>query len=101
MHTPLDSHLHSEECNRAINELLLCHAEKSKLAQSLGACNEVDKIMRRCMKQERLARQKDNADKAREERKARQDKMDKIIKSGKTPAEIIEEKIRQAKQAKE
>ncbi len=76
MHTPLAPHLHTEECNKVIAELMKCHAEYSKLRQLFGVCNDLDVQMRyanysacvgnfnnlsapelrRCTKAERLAK---------------------------------------------
>lgn len=41
MHTPLDPHLHTEECNKIIAELMRCHSENSKLKQLFGVCNQL------------------------------------------------------------
>lgn len=64
MHSPLNPHLHTEECNVIIAALVKCHDENSKLKQLFGVCNELDTAMRRCTKAERLERTKENRAKA-------------------------------------
>lgn len=44
MHTPLDPHLHTPECNLIIAELMRCHKETSKLSQLFGVCNQLVRI---------------------------------------------------------
>jgi COX assembly protein 2 len=56
MHTPLDPHLHTPECNKIIAQLIKCHADRSKFVQLFGVCNDLDTQMRKCTKAERLAR---------------------------------------------
>ena len=58
MHTPLDPHLHTAECNVIIRQLMDCHEQKSLVRQLFGACNDLDWAMRKCTKAERLAKVK-------------------------------------------
>ena len=61
MHTPLDAHLHTPECNEIIQKLQECHAEHGKWTQfAFGVCEDLDTAMRKCTKQERRTRTKEN-----------------------------------------
>ncbi|XP_076055864.1 protein Abitram-like isoform X3 [Oratosquilla oratoria] len=51
MHPDLSKHLHSEECNRLIERLNVCH-EENKFRKFLGACNDIDRELNQCLKQE-------------------------------------------------
>ena len=46
MHTPLDAHLHTEECNKIIENLMKCYAENNKFKQCFGACDDLYMSMR-------------------------------------------------------
>ena len=70
MHTPLDPHLHTEECNKIIMALIECHNEHSKIRQLFGVCNDLDRDMRRCTKAERLRKVKAHNEKAMQRREA-------------------------------
>jgi len=59
MHGDLSSHLHSKECNDLISELQKCHQEQF-FGKWVGACNQIDVKVRRCLKNERLERQTKN-----------------------------------------
>ncbi|XP_040174974.1 COX assembly mitochondrial protein 2 homolog [Anopheles arabiensis] len=68
MHTDLSPHLHSTECNLIIEELKKCHSE-NKFAKFLGICNDLDRQMIVCLRNERKTRQKLNREKALEKQK--------------------------------
>ena len=46
MHTPLAGHLHTEECNKIIEEMLKCYEEHNKVQQIFGACDNLYTRMR-------------------------------------------------------
>jgi len=93
MHSPLDAHLHTPECNAIIKKLLDCHAENGKWKQwAFGTCEEFDIQMRKCTRQERIERIKVNkkaADTRNEELKA---KFRKQNAEGKSWRDILDEK---------
>ena len=45
MHVPLDEHLHSEECNIVIRQLLACHEETSMVSSELAGLDKNVDIM--------------------------------------------------------
>lgn len=69
MHTPLSPHLHTEKCQKIIEQLLQCHAERSKFAQLFGACTDLDTQMRACTKAERIDRTRVHREAAHEKQK--------------------------------
>ncbi|XP_058117826.1 COX assembly mitochondrial protein 2 homolog [Anopheles ziemanni] len=68
MHTDLSPNLHSFECNQIIDALKKCHSE-NKFGKFLGFCNDLDRQMIVCLRNERKTRQKLNREKALEKQK--------------------------------
>ena len=46
MHTPLDSHLHTADCNKIIEELVKCQEKNGKVKMMFGACDAEYHAMR-------------------------------------------------------
>ncbi|KAK8392134.1 hypothetical protein O3P69_017619 [Scylla paramamosain] len=68
MHPDLSPHLHSDKCNALIDQLHSCH-EENKLMKFMGACNDIDRAVLKCLKAERLQRRANNIAQAEENRK--------------------------------
>ncbi|KAL8603970.1 hypothetical protein ACOMHN_039014 [Nucella lapillus] len=67
MHPDLSHHLHTPECNAMIEALKRCHVEHS-VRMYMGFCNDLERVMTKCLKQERLERRRLNRIKAKEMR---------------------------------
>ena len=92
MHSPLDPHLHTAECNEIIKKLLECHEQNSKWKQfTMHTCDELDTLMRKCTKKERLARTDQHLESARARNKALQDKYRQQKAEGKSWRDILDE----------
>ncbi|XP_055849314.1 COX assembly mitochondrial protein 2 homolog [Episyrphus balteatus] len=74
MHTDLSAHLHTPECNKIINDLKDCHAQNT-FGKFIGICNDLDNLLVKCLKQERINRSAANRAKAREQQKVIREKM--------------------------
>lgn len=71
MHTDLSPHLHTEECNKFIYAYKKC-MENNFFSKFFGHCDRHEHWMSKCLKKERLARRKINADKAKAKNVQRQ-----------------------------
>ena len=96
MHTPLDAHLHTEECNKIIQELQRCRDETGKLGQLFGACNDLYNQMRRCTKAERLARTKKHLETSKEKQLKYNETIKKNQEEGKSWRETMKERREKA-----
>ena len=93
MHTPLDAHLHTPECNKIIASLLRCHSETNKLQQLFGSCNDLDTQMRACTKAERVDRTSKHRQEAKEKRAEIAKKVAKQSQEGVDWREELKKKI--------
>ena len=92
VHTPLDPHLHTEECNVIIAALKKCQAETSLASQIFGVCNDLDQAMRKCTKNERLTRTRKILDESKVKNADRQKKIAEQVKQGKSWRDVLQEK---------
>ena len=74
MHPSLAPHLHSQECQRIIDELNKCHRDHA-LRKFLGACNPLKRALNECLKRERSERRKENYEAAQKRKKEYQELM--------------------------
>ncbi|XP_026474234.1 COX assembly mitochondrial protein 2 homolog [Ctenocephalides felis] len=59
MHSDLSAHLHSDECNAIIKRLQNCRQENAFM-KFLGACNDIDRELVKCLRRDREAKRKKN-----------------------------------------
>uniref|UniRef100_A0A6M2DR29 COX assembly mitochondrial protein n=1 Tax=Xenopsylla cheopis TaxID=163159 RepID=A0A6M2DR29_XENCH len=59
MHSDLSPHLHSDECNILIQRLQNCHKENT-FTKFLGACNEIDTELKKCLRKDREVKRRKN-----------------------------------------
>uniref|UniRef100_A0A0V0G994 COX assembly mitochondrial protein n=1 Tax=Triatoma dimidiata TaxID=72491 RepID=A0A0V0G994_TRIDM len=69
MHSDLSPHLHTVECNIVISKLKECHADNTFL-KFLGVCSDIDRELVKCLKKEREAKRKKNAEEGKRKREA-------------------------------
>ncbi|XP_031633294.1 COX assembly mitochondrial protein 2 homolog [Contarinia nasturtii] len=74
MHPDLSPHLHTDECNKIVQELFACRKEHSFL-KFFGKCNGPYDRMLACMKKERVAKRDSNAQNAKEQQALRRERM--------------------------
>lgn len=67
MHPDLSPHLHTETCNKLIEELQQCHSQ-NKVGQFFGTCNKIDSLLAECLRNERKDNSKKNRDLAEQRR---------------------------------
>jgi len=84
MHTPLDPHLHTDECNKIIVELGQCYIDHNKFQQLFGPCDKLYTAMRKCLKEERLERTRKHLAASRERNEEIREKIAKMQAEGKT-----------------
>ena len=93
MHTPLDAHLHTPECNEIIRKLQECHAQNGKWTQFVfGVCEDLDTQMRKCTRQERMNRTKENQEIANARNENIRAKLQKQKAEGKNWRDVLEER---------
>ncbi|XP_066940311.1 protein Abitram-like isoform X2 [Macrobrachium rosenbergii] len=51
MHPDLSPHLHTDECNKLIEQYRACHRE-NKFLKFVGVCNDLDRAVWKCLKAE-------------------------------------------------
>lgn len=93
MHTPLDPHLHTPKCNEIIKKLIECQQKHGKWRQFLfHDCDEIDTLMRKCTRQERLDRTKENVASALVRNENTKEKFRKQKAEGKSWRDSLDEK---------
>lgn len=93
MHGDLSPNLHTPECNLLIKEFHQCHEEvnllhsffivevttldflQNPVAKFFGTCNQIDKLLIRCLKKERQSNQSKNLKRSAERQKEFQERV--------------------------